>query len=292
MNNELNRVVLGFLRQVLGVHKKNTSLAIMAETGKLPISFKIFNSIFKYWIRAFTCNSNLVREAIICNKNHPKGGQSWTKIVNFLLQITDMEDIIPTDNLKDNEKILKVFKNRLRTKLLNAIQDEMKNSPKLDFYNKFKKVFKFEAYLDNVPRHLRVYTTRLRLSSHHLPVEILRYSKKKIERKDRICKFCTLKELGDEDHYLKRCKLMTDLKKSFMTNIKKSITTFQHFKEADVIDYCMIMHDTRIFRTFSTYIQDILIRYKEVTENAGHDPHKITQTRSGRVVKIPEKLNL
>ena len=168
----------------------------------------------------------------------------------------------------------------------------MKNSPKLDFCNKFKKVFQFETYLDDVPRHIRVYTTQLRLSSHHLLVEILRYSKKKIERKDRVCKFCTLKEIGDEDHYLKRCELVTSLKKSFMMNIKKSISTFQYFREEDIIDYCMIMQDSRIFHIFSTYIQDILTRYKEVKENAGHDPHKITQTRSGRVVKIPEKLNL
>ncbi len=293
INKELNRVVLSFLRQVLGVHKKTTNLAIVAETGKLPISMKIFTSIFKYWLRSFTCESDLVREAVQCNiVNSQKGGQSWTRIIYLLLQLTDMQNIRPTDNIKANDKLFHSFKTKIREVLYNISLSEIANSPKLDYYKKYKKNILFESYLDNVPRHLRIHVTRLRLSSHNLPIETLRYGKKKIERQNRICKLCSLNEVGDEDHYLHRCNAMNGVRESFIGDIKKSMVDFEHFEQSDVIKYCTIMHDTRIQTTFATFIKNVLNKYREIIEYTGHDPHKIIQTRCGRTIKRPNKLNL
>ena len=293
INRELNRVVLGFLRQILGVHKKTTSLATMAETGKLPISFKIFMSTFKYWIRAFTCGSDLVCEAIRCNNlNSQDGGQSWMRIIHYLLKLTGMQNMRPTNNIKTNGGLIKSFKRRLKAVLLGEVQTGMINSPKLDFYNKFKKSLQFESYLDNVPRHLRIHVTRLRLSSHNLPVETLRYNKTKIRREDRLCKMCTLGEVGDEDHYLRRCNEMTDIRNSFIVGVRGVVGDFGRFGQDDIVSYCMIMHDDRIQTIYSAYVKDILNRYREIVEDTGHDPHKIIHTRCGRTVKRPEKLDL
>ena len=44
---EVNMVTLNFLRQLLGVHKKTPNLAIMGETGKYPLSLKVYIQIFK-----------------------------------------------------------------------------------------------------------------------------------------------------------------------------------------------------------------------------------------------------
>ena len=42
---ELNKVIIGFLRQLLGVNKKTTNIGVLAETGKYPIAIKIFDQI-------------------------------------------------------------------------------------------------------------------------------------------------------------------------------------------------------------------------------------------------------
>jgi hypothetical protein len=47
---ELNKTNLSFIRQILGVHKKTTNIALLAETGKFPICIKIFSQIIKYWM--------------------------------------------------------------------------------------------------------------------------------------------------------------------------------------------------------------------------------------------------
>ena len=63
IGKETNKVVLGFLKQLLGVNKKTTNIAIHAETGKHPISLKIFNHIIKYWLRLNTSQKDLLKMA-------------------------------------------------------------------------------------------------------------------------------------------------------------------------------------------------------------------------------------
>ena len=45
--NEINMVVMNFLRQLLGVHKKTSNIGIMSETGKYPIMTKVYTLIYK-----------------------------------------------------------------------------------------------------------------------------------------------------------------------------------------------------------------------------------------------------
>ena len=49
--NEINVVVMNFLRQLLGVNNKTTNIGIMSETGKYPIIMKVYTQIYKYWLR-------------------------------------------------------------------------------------------------------------------------------------------------------------------------------------------------------------------------------------------------
>ena len=129
---------------------------------------------------------------------------------------------------------------------------------------------------------------------HNLPIETLRYSKIKVKRDERLCKICPLDEIGDEEHYLHRCnnEEMVEIKKMFIGDARNSIMDFKHFNEKCIIDYCTIMHDERIQVIFSTFVKQILNKYREVIENTEQIPPKITQTRCGRVSKRPDKLNL
>ena len=43
---EINKVCMNFLRQILGVHKKTSNIALMTETGKYPTIMKVFLHIY------------------------------------------------------------------------------------------------------------------------------------------------------------------------------------------------------------------------------------------------------
>ena len=53
-DKEIDQVVKGFLRQILGLHKKTTINGLRAETGKFPLSLNIYTQMVKYWTRLLT----------------------------------------------------------------------------------------------------------------------------------------------------------------------------------------------------------------------------------------------
>ena len=80
-SSELNMVILSFLRQILGVHKKTTNIGLLAETGKFPVCLKVFSHIIKYWMRISTTKKSMLNQAYLvnCAENH-KGKRSWIYI--------------------------------------------------------------------------------------------------------------------------------------------------------------------------------------------------------------------
>ena len=166
------------------------------------------------------------------------------------------------------------------------------DNKKLGFFFRYKKTFKFEQYLDTLPRHIRIYTTRLRTSSHIFPIEILRYSKPKVEAKDRKCNICDLDVVGDEHHYLAKCSNIniSSIRCTFMNNIRQALPIFETFNQDCIIEYCLMMHDPRIISIMAKYIKTIYTTFKDETNGKKVEPPK--NTRCGRLIKKPNKLDL
>ena len=143
-----------------------------------------------------------------------------------------------------------------------------------------------------------MYITRLRLSSHSLPIEVLRYKytgqKKKIDRENRKCTICNLEETGDENHYLMTCTNgeLDNIRKKFMKNIREEIPQFKQFTDRNIIEYCMLLKDPIIQKPMSVYVKDILQTYKDETEGTMHVKNSPIKTRTGRISRKPTKLNL
>ncbi len=259
---EINKVTMSFLRQLLGVHKKTSNIGIMSETGKHPIMMKAYTQIFKYWLRLKNTENKLLKEALKINiEDHTKGKKSWLKIIEFLKKVTGADY---TGNiLKDTQN----FKLRIKAFFDVSWEAEafLKDRSKLDFYFSLKKTFGYEKYLDNLDLSARVHVTKLRLSGHCLPVEILRYNKKYPNREDRTCNICELNVLGDEKHYLNSCKnkRMTDVRSIFLESIKQTCPQLALFKNEDIITYCLCMKDELIQEPTAIFIKQLYATYKE-----------------------------
>ena len=271
-NDEISKVLNSFLRQILGVRKKTTTWGILSETGKYPLIMKVYIQIMKYWTRLLHIESKYMQESLINSHNiWNLNKNSWFRTIEYLIKYTNMEltfkieDIISKPN-----KFLEEFKLRLHKKFLNFWNEEVnsKKDGKLDFYNNTKKQFSFEKYLDIIKREYRIPLTSIRLSSHNLPVEKLRYQK--VRRDKRLCQICDLKEIGDEMHYLTKCENanMKSLRCIFLNNIKKIQQQFEKFECQNIMMYCLNMKDESIYESFSTYVKDIFEIYKEEEEIA------------------------
>ena len=79
---------MSFLRQTLGVNKKTTNIALMSETGKYPTIMKVYNQIYKYWLRIKTSDNELLKESLKVNQlNHQEGKNTWFKVIEYLLKL-------------------------------------------------------------------------------------------------------------------------------------------------------------------------------------------------------------
>ena len=295
---EMNQVVLSFLRQILGVNKKSTSIAILSEVGKYPICVRIYEQIFKYWIRVSTSSNVLLSESYQTNSLYNrKGKQSWTKIVDFLRETIKITKCPNVDKTKNND-LIKTFKVGLRKHFDTwwTKQAVPTGVNKLDFFYLFKKCFKYESYLDNLPRHLRTDITKLRISNHCLPIETQRYRKKRIERLERKCDICSLDECGDELHYLLKCtnSEISHSRDELMKQVRSLNSQFSLFSEKNIIDYCMTMADPDIQAPIAKFVKIIFTTFREESEsrNKPKNDDVPVKTRSGRLVKRPAKLNL
>ena len=291
-SHELNKVVLSFLRQLMGVHKKTTNMALMAETGKFPICIKIYTHILKYWLRVQNPKNKMLYNAYLINhENYLKGQKNWCKIVYYLLKHTDTS-LTKTHTMEKDINSQKIFKTHLIQNFMTwwKAQAIVTGENKLDFYYKYKKSFIFEKYLDLVPKGTRIPLTRLRLSCHPLPIETGRYSKNKIERENRICPICTVQEVGDEEHYLRRCSnsIIKQTRDKFTNDIKDKCQQMASFSIDNIIDYCMLLIDTSIHLPLAIYTKDIINIFTEIT-NLQSKPETPTITRSGRQIKKPER---
>ena len=165
---------------------------------------------------------------------------------------------------------------------------------KLDYYYRYKKCFTYEKYLDEIPRHMRTDITKLRLSNHPFPIEVMRYNKKKPSREDRKCNICNLPEQGDEDHYLLRCKNaeIEHIRATFAEDIRQAIPQFSSFSLQNIINYGMILHDARMYIPMATYVKNIISMYRDETQGTRVITKSPVKTRIGRIVKKPTKLDL
>ena len=162
------------------------------------------------------------------------------------MQTTGIDRIPHNQNITIN-KSLQNFKQKLEQLFISWWKNEKtsKNTKLTPFYYKHKNTFNFETYLDNVPRHIRPFLTKLRISGHCLPVEVLRYAKTEIHRSERLCPICNLGEVGNEEHYLLKCNNaeLSFIRQNFFKNIKEEVTQLKQFANQNIIDYCFNLND-------------------------------------------------
>ena len=137
----------------------------------------------------------------------------YTKLLSFITHFLKLCDVKMKDfksfNISRRELVnfCHSLKGNLKEQYVRFWKDQIqqqKNQGKLRTFKKFKTNLNFEEYLSDISniKH-RQAVTKLRISSHRLPVESGRYNN--IPFDERTCKLCNLNEVGNEQHYLMQC---------------------------------------------------------------------------------------
>ena len=83
---------------------------------------------------------------------------------------------------------------------------------------------------------------------------------------------------------------ISNTRQNFLADIKKSFTQLHQLSNKCIMENYLLMHDTKIMTEMAAFIKQVAIAYKEESEDKKVETTTIT--RSGRLIKKPDKLNL
>ena len=242
----------------MGVHKKASNIGCWGEPGRIPLGITFAKQFYKYVLKASTNdNSSLLYHSYIEQKslNLPwyqtfcKIDKAFSPNVSKTLQET-------------NNSLLSLQVGL--TNMFTAIwKGALKKSQKLNFLADLKTEWGQEYYIRSLSFSLRKNITRLRISSHKLPIETGRYNKPPTLREQRFCSYCHDKNnnqpniLGDEYHLLFDC-LANNAAKSKTNSTVLSLLTSKDAKNLfSLKDNNLVSLATYLNKSYMEYLNYI-----------------------------------
>ena len=208
-NNDLEKIQLSFLKNMLSVRSQTPTTAILADTGRFPLHIRQQTSAVKYLDRLKSKNCPLLLSKClkIQLKLKDEGAPCWlTRLHNICSKLN--VDPMSCDLSKTIASLYDFTKNKMFT----DIRDNTKY-PKLRTYKTFKTDSRIEPYLmHNLPKSVYTNIARFRLSSHNLNIELGRHKRPYVPACERICEKCNLNLVDDELHCLMICTKWNDLR--------------------------------------------------------------------------------
>ena len=200
-------------RYFLGLNKYAPLHAVHGDMGWRSISVELRLNVLRLWNKLIRMKDDRI----------PKKIFSWEYDLGINSWCSEVEQIFSDINCHD------VFMNKREcsiddccTKLELDYEEEWNRGrqvkSKLHLYNIFKLDCKVDKYVLNCNKMMRSHIAQFRSGILPLNVETGRHNK--VERKDRICKFCSMQETEDEIHFLCKCPLYVDCRKVLFDIVK------------------------------------------------------------------------
>jgi len=238
--NDLEKIQLKFLKNMLSVRYQTSTVAVLADTGRFPLIVRQQTSAIKYLQRLIssTCPLLLQNCYKIQKQLHDKKFPCWLNRLHKAVNELGLTINFSRPSLTANAMFEKT-----QNKMLSEINDSLKN-PKLRTYRHFKLEFRIEPYLNsNFSKAVYSSIARLRLGSHNLNIELGRHKRPLVPAEERICEKCDLNEIEDEFHCVMVCKKWTDLRQNLIMTAHNSIEGFLVLNQFE--QFCRILNSKK-----------------------------------------------
>ena len=289
---KIEKLVFSMARCALGVHKNTTKAAIRGELGLYPLGINICKFMLKYYIRLIgkppdSLLGSALKVDTVCNR-------AW---INSILKLKQLNITSIPQEMAAIPRIIKDLRTTFQLHWLSIINKDSSN--KLRTYNQSKFKLNFENYLIDIKneKHRKAFT-RLRTASHFLHIETGRYSNKHnnpLSPSNRICQLCTKHEIEDEQHFAFSCTLYEDIRNNLFRDLENYCPNLDN-----KMGHCpklklsyLFSSEGEIARAFGKFCYLAFEkRHYNMSYNSGTYVKTTTTTRTGRLIKVPIKLNL
>jgi hypothetical protein len=258
---DIEKVQIGYLKNILGVRKQTPTLAVYAETGRFPLHVRQQVDTVKYWARLSSLpQSDILNKCLKIQESlHARGQSNWYSKVNEIIakaQIANPESLNP-ETLTTNIK-MHIYREE-QSKILSGINDSTAN-PKLRSYKLFKTTYCVEPYLMiNLPKKSYCNIARFRVSSHNLRIETGRHENPKIPVEERICNKCPSNEIEDEMHCLLNCSSHLTHRTKLIAKVCEVVPNFLHLNKLEQFKILLSSKETEVVHGLAEYLNSVFV---------------------------------
>ena len=212
---DVDKIHIRFCKNILGVKQQTPNACIYGELGRYPLSVIAKERSIKFWTKIMKSDSSPIQNIYFDLCNH-YNLRSWATRIHSVIDHLGYTTVLQDYNVNIN--YFPMLKQRLRDQYLQDWSTNIRASPKLEHYCKFKDTFCFEDYLSKLQSNeLRRNFTSLRLGSHKLEIESGRFQN--IPRENRLCKLCQQGVVESEFHFLLCCNQYHTLRDKYFGNM-------------------------------------------------------------------------
>ena len=260
---EVERVHTQYIKQALGVKTQTSTLAVYGETGRYPMILRQQYLTIKYWLRLISLKPDNILSQLYTDLRSidADGSASWVSTIREILNHTRYAGK-PIDELENMGKQIKCFAANVHEDLKSKfaggwkekINDSAKN-PVLRTYRTFKFIHESEPYIHCLnDRYIQTYIAKLRVSSHHLRIEEGRHCKPKILVEKRLCIYCNVTEIDDEQHFITSCRFHDEERKKLYAIINEITPELLEKSTKDVFTGIMSHTNACVLYSLGKYI--------------------------------------
>ena len=266
-NNSLPEVEtqhLRFCKSVLGVNKSCSNLAVFGDLGRMPLRLFCYRQTLIYLHRLVNFRDNsLVKTAFKDSiQQEQKGNNNWVSYVKKLFKAFDLQfDLERLKSIKPNKfkalvsrRIKEKFDTYWRKNIGSEFGRSNKGGNKLRTYSLFKTRMHQEPYCLLRDRKHRINMAKLRCSDHNLQIETGRRSNMQVN--ERLCKFCILNKVEDEEHFLTECTLYSALRNRLISALEKEGYNTKQYTNRQFMIFLLSNENLKIVRLVATYVSD------------------------------------
>lgn len=254
LNSMSERLHLKFCKYILGVNRKTTNFAVLSELGRFPMHFDIVKAMLNYWQRLEHDVENfpLLQNAYMHSKMlHEQHKSSWYgSLMIILQQFPDLYNLHHMQKKISKQTIARSLKSSYVKVWYKKLHDC--SDGKLRTYTKIKSNYGFEKYLESINsfEHRRS-LSKLRMSAHHLQVEVGRYQG--IPPHLRLCQQCNSGEVEDEKHFLLKCSKYNNERVDLYKTISESCKNFVRLDDDQKLIWLLNCEDIIILKCLSEF---------------------------------------
>ena len=266
----LERVHMKFCKMILGLPPSATTMAVLGELGRFPLSLARHYKMVKYWLRLAEAEGVLGEAYKVSSMMATEGYDNWSKKVWSVLEGMELEkEEITVDLLS---RVVQRSKEKFVQQWAVKLWDDTERrrgagENKLRTYRQFKLEFGYEPYLDvvRVQLHQRA-IIRFRVSAHNLHVETGRHHRPRpTPVEDRICMYCNdnmnEKIVEDECHALMVCPKFEVMRGELMEVVSQHLPNFifcVFLTQAEKFCFIMSSLEPLVIKALAKFVSVIL----------------------------------